>query len=90
MSDEPAQSSGRSVAVESWYLVLVGGLLMVICLALGVLWVNERNRRVVAEQEVVRLRRELMAMRLSSGMFGRPLPDKLRRQLFQASSQPAK
>jgi len=90
MSDESEPSSGRSTAGESWYLVLVGGLLVVICLALGVLWVNERNRRMVAENEVMRLRRELMAARLSSGMLGRPLPEKLCRQLFQASSRPAR
>ena len=90
MSDEPEQSPGRPAFAENWYLVLVGGLLVVICLALGVLWMTERNRRIAVEHEVKQLREELMAARLGSGMLGRPLPEKLRRQLFQSSSQPDK
>lgn len=44
------------------YLALVGGLLIVICVSLALLWMTERNRRINTEQRVERLQRSLDMM----------------------------
>ena len=55
MTNEHVQETAGPPA-DVRYLVVVGGLLLLIVVALAVLWVNERNGRIVAQIELTRLR----------------------------------
>ena len=55
MTDESAQGT-ESPPADVKYLVIVGGLLLLIIVALAVLWMNERNGRIAAQRELARLR----------------------------------
>jgi hypothetical protein len=45
-------SGAKSAARDTWYLIAVGGLLIVIVASLAALWLMERNRRVDAERRL--------------------------------------
>ena len=59
---EPTRPSEQS----GGYLLLVGGLLILICLSLGTLWIMERKRRVAAEARA--LAAERTAARLQQNL----------------------
>ena len=56
MSDGDGQNTAER---SSGYLIVVGGLLLVICAALAVLWMAERTRRIRAEVKVMRMQQTL-------------------------------
>jgi len=53
--NEPGQQEATR---DTWYLVAVGGLLVIIVASLAALWLLERNRRVEAERRLVEVRNE--------------------------------
>jgi len=55
MKDEPAERPD-STRPDTWYVMIVGALLVVIIAALSVLWLNERRARMDAEVRLSRLR----------------------------------
>ena len=59
MPDEEHTNDGPDAADDSKYFLLVGGLLLIICMALGWLWLKERSRRINAERQAAVIRQEL-------------------------------
>ena len=59
MPDEEHTDETPDAAGESGYLLLVGGLLLIISMALGWLWLTERSRRVDAERRAAKVQNEL-------------------------------
>ena len=61
MCDEPGEGTDRP-APDNRYLMLVGGLLLLICVSLAVLWIGERRRRIRAERDARRYRQSMQTM----------------------------
>jgi len=59
MADEDYADDATDATGEGSYLLLVGGLLLIIGMALGWLWLTERSRRIDAERRAVQVQREL-------------------------------
>ena len=59
MPDEEHTDEAPDATGENRYLLLVGGLLLIIGMALGWLWLTERSRRINVERQAVEMRREL-------------------------------
>ncbi len=59
MPDEEHNDDAPDAASDGRYLLLVGGLLLIIMMALGWLWLTERSRRITAERRAVGMQREL-------------------------------
>ena len=79
MPDEAPANDAPGAAGESRYLLLVGGLLLIISMSLGWLWLTERSRRIRAERSAVQMRRDLDQARdqlkvLKSLPLNLPLP----------------
>ena len=73
MTDDNAKQhlplpSVQTVSFSGRYLVMVGGLMILIVAMMAVLWVRERSRRVDAEAMVVELKRENAKLQLVLGM----------------------
>lgn len=76
MSEQENKSTGPSVSAqgEGKYLLVVGGLLVVICAALAVLWVRERSARVAAETLAAGLQAQLQRDQLGGALREGMLP----------------
>lgn len=59
MPDEEHTNVAPARAGESKYLLLVGGLLLIISMSLGWLWLTERSRRITAQRRAERMQLEL-------------------------------
>ena len=59
MPDEEHTDVAPGRAGESKYLLLVGGLLLIISMSLGWLWLTERARRITAQRSAARMQIEL-------------------------------
>lgn len=46
------------------YLLLVGGLLLIISMTLGYLWKSEESRRIAAEKQVVEMQAQVVEMKV--------------------------
>ena len=60
MGDETDTSTDGDRS-QGTYLTIAAGLLLVICVVLGFLWLSERNRRFRVERELRSLRHEAQA-----------------------------
>ena len=56
---------------DTRYLLLVGGLLLIISVTLGYLWQGERRRRIAAEKQVVEMKVELDFLRARAAYGGK-------------------
>lgn len=54
-----SNESTENLPPSNRYLIVVGGLLLVICVSLAALWMIERGRRIRAEQRIVKLDQQL-------------------------------
>jgi len=63
MPEDERTDNQTPEAAESKYLLLVGGLLLIISMALGWLWLMERSRRITIERQAAQMRRELDGLR---------------------------
>ena len=63
MPDEEHTDGTTVAAGEGRYLLLVGGLLLIIGMALGWLWTTERSRRIAAERRADAVQVELDSAR---------------------------
>jgi len=65
----PADSP--SALNDTRYVLLVGGLLLIISMTLGYLWQAERRRRITAEKQAVEMKVELDALRKRAAYAGK-------------------
>ena len=77
MNATPPDTGHMQTSQDSRYLLLVGGMLVLIIVLLGVLWMRERNARIAAEDRLARLR-----IQQQPGQMGQALQQMiLRRQM---------
>ncbi|MFP4053566.1 MAG: hypothetical protein ACLFV7_06865 [Phycisphaerae bacterium] len=69
MNDLPETKPVDESPPDNRYLAIVGGLLIVIVGVLATLWLRERSRAAVLENEVSRLRRQTEQMKLAGQVF---------------------
>ena len=79
MPDEEQPGEAPDAKIEGSYLLLVGGLLLIIGMALGWLWLTERTRRIDAEHRAIQmqverdsLKKKLDALVTGLSQKGRP------------------
>lgn len=92
MTEQEGESTGPSVSAqgEGKYLVVVGGLLVVICAALAVLWVRERGARVAAESLAATLQAQLQREQFSGALGKGMLPPGMLGAMGQGSVAPVR